>query len=144
MQRDHVRLREYLVVRGEGHSLHLGRRMIGEQHAHTECAPDRRRALADGALADDAERGSVQIADVVGEEAELVGLVPNAILDILAVREQIAPQSQNHREGMFGYGMHRVVADVGDRDAVFPAIRRVNHIVAGCRHGDHLQLRQLP
>ena len=80
VQRDHVRLREHLIVRREGHALHLRRRMIGEQHAHAEGAPDRRGALADGAFADDAERRAVQIADVVREEAELLGLVPDAVL----------------------------------------------------------------
>ncbi len=61
--------------------------MIGKQNAHAEGAADGRRALANGALADDAEGRAMQVADIVGEEAELFGSVPDAVLDILAVRQ---------------------------------------------------------
>ncbi len=40
--------------------------MIGEQYPHAEGAPDRGRRLTDGALADDAERRAMQVADGVG------------------------------------------------------------------------------
>ena len=66
VQRDHVGFGEHLFVGREGHALHLRRRMVGEQHAHAERAADRRGTLADRTLADDAERGAVQIADVDG------------------------------------------------------------------------------
>jgi hypothetical protein len=82
--------------------------------------------LADRALADDAERGAVQIADVVREEAELLGLVPDAVLDVLPVGEQVAPQRQDHRERVLRHRVHRVVADIGDGDAVRLAIGDVD------------------
>jgi len=44
---------------------------------------------------------------------------------------------------MFRHGVHGVVADVGDGDAVFLAIRDVHHVIAGRRHCDHFELRQL-
>ena len=70
-------------------------------------------------------------------------LLPDARFDVLPVREQIAAQRQYHREGMFRHGVYRIVADIGDRDSVLLAVPDVDHVVAGGRHGDHLQLRQL-
>ena len=77
------------------------------------------------------------------EEAELIGLVPHAVLDVLAVGEKIAPQRQNQRERMFRHGVHGVIADVGDGDAVLLAVGDVDHVVAGRRDGDHLEVGQL-
>jgi len=86
----------------------------------------------------------MQITDVVSEEAELIGFVPNAVLHVLPIGEQIAPQRQDHCESVLGHRMHRVIADIGDGDAVFLAVRNIHDVVAGGRHRDHLEVRQLP
>ena len=82
----------------------------------------------------------MQIADVVGEEAELVGFLPDAIFHVLPVGQDIAAQAQNHGECMLGHRMHGVVADVGNGNAMLTAIGHIHHVVPRCGNGDHLQV----
>ena len=64
--------------------------MVGKQHVHAEATGDTCRSLPEGTLADDAYGCAVEIANRVVEEAELIDLLPPAILNIPAVSEQVA------------------------------------------------------
>src|SRR5260370_41046719 len=114
---------------GEEHTCHLRRLMVGEQYAHAERASNGRGALTDRTLADDTERGAIQIADVVREKAELVGFVPYTVLDISPVRQDVAAQSQNQGESMLRHRVHRVVASIGDGDAVLTALPHIDRLL---------------
>ena len=91
MQGNHVALRQHLSEWGEYDTWCLGRSVIGKQHVHAEATGDMCRCLAEGSLADDAQGRAVQIANRVVKKAKLIDLLPPAVLDILAVSEQIAP-----------------------------------------------------
>ena len=90
VQGNHVALRQYLSKRGEYDTGCLWRSMVGKQHVHAEATGDTCRCLAEGTLADEAYGCAVEIANRVVEEAELIDLLPPAILDIAAVSEQVA------------------------------------------------------
>ncbi len=94
-------------------------------------------------MADDAQRGAVQIMHRMREQAELRGLLPCAILHVGAERQQVAAQCQHQHEHMLGHGVHRVVADVGHDDAALAATFDIHVVGAGGGDGDHLQLGQL-
>ncbi len=90
-----------------------------------------------------AERGAVQIPDGMGEQTELIGPIPNAVLDVAPIRRQIAPERQNHGEGVLGYAVDGVVANVGDGQCRVPCNTPRPPVVAGGGHRDHFQLREL-
>jgi hypothetical protein len=50
---------------------------------------------------------------------------------------------EDQGERVLGHGVDGVAAHVGDHDPALPAGARVDHVVAGRGHGDHLQIRQL-
>jgi hypothetical protein len=62
----------------------------GEQDAHAQGLADLGDALAERAFAENAERRAGQIVDRVGEEAELRGLLPAAVDDVLPVTDNAA------------------------------------------------------
>ena len=95
------------------------------------------------AIADDAERRAGDVADRVGQEAELARLVPHAVPHVLDIGEQVAAEREDQREHMLGHGVEGVVADIDDGDAVRLAIGLVDHVGAGRGDRDQLQLGQL-
>src|SRR6266513_911769 len=90
VQGNHVALRQYLSERGEYDTGCPWRSMVGKQHVHAEATGDTCRSLPEGTLADEAYGCAVEIANRVVEEAELIDLLPPAILDIPPVSEQVA------------------------------------------------------
>ena len=54
----------------------------------------------------------------------------------------IAPQREDQGKRVLRHGMHGVVADIGDDDAVAAAMREVDIVDPRRRHRDHLKLRQ--
>ena len=72
-------------------------------------------ARANGIRRDDRRPG--EIADRVVEEAERVHLLPASRLHRLAIREQVAPQRQDHREHVLGNAVRRVITHVAHADA---------------------------
>ncbi len=79
----------------------------------------------------------------LGRETKSTGALPPAAQDNLSVSEQAAAQGQNQGNGVFGHGIDRVAADIGHRNPKIPASFQIDHIIAGCRHGDEFQLGQL-
>jgi hypothetical protein len=114
-----------------------------EQRAHAEALAEPGHRLADGALADDAERGAGEVTDRVREKAELPGLPPVAVDHVLPVADNATAQRQDESEGVLGNSVDGVAPHVGDDDAALATGCHVNHVVAGGRHGDHPELRQV-
>ena len=99
-------------------------------------------ALAEHALADDAEPRAAQVADRMVEEAELPRLLPAPGQHRLAIGHDVAAQREDQRERVLGHRVDRIAADVADRDAARGAGRLVDAVGAGRRHRDELQRRQ--
>ena len=114
------------------------------QHLHAERLGALADRLAERAVADDAERRAGDVADRMGQEAELARLVPHPVPRVLDVGEQVAPEREDERDDMLRHGVEGVVADIDDGDAVRLAIGLVDDVGAGRRHRDQLELRQLP
>src|ERR1700689_4315110 len=90
VQRNHVAFRQYLFEWGEYDTGCLRRSMIRKQHLHSEAAGNARRSLAEDSLTDDAYGCAVKIANRMVKEAELIGPLPPAILNIPAISKEIA------------------------------------------------------
>jgi len=70
----------------------------------------------------------MQIADGVGEEAELIGFVPHAVLDILPVGEEMRASAGSWRRRVPARCARRS-SNIGDRDAVVRQYAHVHHVV---------------
>ena len=75
------------------------------------------------------------------EQTEFGAAVPQTLLHVRSIGEQIAPQCKNQREGMLGDRVHRIVTNVGDGHAVVTTVADIDHVVAGGGNRDHAQLR---
>src|SRR5262249_30936752 len=95
VQRDDVAFPEHRLERRELNARRPRRRMVRKQNLHAEATRYGRRRLPQRALADDAERRPVEIADRMIEEAELRGLLPPPTVYILPIGNKVAPQGGN-------------------------------------------------
>ena len=84
----------------------------------------------------------MQIADGGTEVAELRCVLPHACRHVALVSRQVAHQRHHQHEGMLGYGIVTVMADVGDRDTLTATGLDIDMVVASGGDGQHLQLRQ--
>jgi hypothetical protein len=62
---------------------------------------------------------------------------------ILVIAENVSLQRQDQGEGVLRHGALGVAADVGDGDAVLAAVFLVDHVGAGGRHRDQLELGEM-
>ncbi len=116
--------------------------VLGAQHAHAEGTGEAGDAAAQAAAADDAERGAVEVADRVVEQAELVRLLPAPGLHRGTPGDQVARQREQQRKDVLGHGVLGIAAHVGDDDAALAAGVEVDDVGAGRGHCDHFQVRQ--
>jgi len=102
VQSDDVAFSQQLLERRIQTAL-LGRALAPrEEYAHAQRPTYAGDRLAQGALADNAQRGASKILDGIVEIAELLGVVPAPRLDGFAIRHDAAPQGEDEREGVFG------------------------------------------
>ena len=117
--------------------------MGGVKGPHAEGLADAGDRLADAALAHDAERRIGEVAHAVAVKAELAGFLPHAIDDVLTIADDLPPERQDQREGLLRNGVGGVAAHVRHDDAALPAGLDIDHVIAGGRHRDHLEVRKL-
>ena len=74
------------------------REHVVRQHLHAERLGALADRLAERAIADDAERRAGDVADRMGQEAELARLVPHPVPHVLDVSQQIAAEREDQRD----------------------------------------------
>jgi hypothetical protein len=78
----------------------------------------------------------------MGEEAELIGLLPFSRNHVLAETGKRSPQREDEGKCVFGYRVDRVTANIAHDDSALGAGIDVKGVVSGCRNGNHLEARQ--
>ena len=113
------------------------------EHTHSESFCPLGDRASQRTESDDADGGAGNVADRVGEKAELPGRVPDARPHVVHVRNEAAAQSEHQRQHMLGHGVLRIATDVGDRNALRLRGLDIDRIGACRRDGDQAQVRQL-
>ena len=70
----------------------------------------------------------------------MLGLLPQPIVDIFTIARKIAPQRQYHGENMFRHGVHGVIPDIGNDDAMRAAIVEIDVVGARGANRDHFEV----
>jgi hypothetical protein len=113
-----------------------------EERPHPERFAEFRDPLPDDPFAENAQHRPGEITDWMGEEAELISLLPSSRNHVLTEAGKRAPQREDEGKCVFGYRVDRVTANIAHDDSALGAGIDVKGVVSGCRNGNHLEARQ--
>ena len=128
------------VARGRAGILSAAIRTPSRDDFHAECRADPGNGAAEIAEPDDAEGLAVELADREVEQAELVAVGPRPVAQQFAIFQYVVRQREDQRKNMLRDRWRAVVANIADRDVVFPRRPEVDIVCTGGGQADQAQV----